>query len=719
MERRRGTRKCVVCDRPTGVDGPVYCMGCSGSFKPVAVKTKGKPDVVDLLSSDDDDDVPAPPPKPRAALKRPAPTASPVQQNGLFHWKPATRSVPLQALQSRTFISVAFDPTQFPPEETQVETTPTKPSTKRTLLLDDTPSPVKVAKRDTGNPAKRKRSPPSSPRPSQDNRVDEFQTPSTPPRLTKKVATSPPLADGSTNASSSTKAALPDDAEEKQPPSTPPRGTAQAPNILVAKRKRPGFVVIPTVEIVSSPAMKPRKALPPRPSLGECSRKLLQFMQNCDSEDDDSDSNDAVYMTNHVVDLSAFSSDESDLEESADDDDDDDPEESAEDSSYEEDFSRKTKSHSSTGRALVRGTCYLCEEEVTSKKLSVECPDCGGVYHVSCAAEYGHDKKAVVCWECEEQDIIDDDELTDTERDMTHSIFQVFKTEPGTEPAANDVDIFNLTERRRIVEGWRQFFDEHTNKYDADFERITKEIEDSTGFNTTLESDLHKVFQHFTNQQIKAEALEAKGVASGTDDEGGFVDLSPPGPVPSKAAVMAAIFPADDDEPSRPVPERPTVTYKVNVVNGLTKLVEQARAYDKHAATKPLPRAVPPPPKSAKKRVPLTTVPKPPVTGSESNPIAMSDSDDEADDEDEAPPPVPPPVPPPRASERKLAPPPAASVDLTLSDSEESDSDGKESVPTNNDPSQCLKAVPGAMTEETSYPAPPTIPSFATSAVTG
>ncbi|EQC26972.1 hypothetical protein, variant [Saprolegnia diclina VS20] len=406
---------------------------------------------------------------------------------------------------------------------------------------------------------------------------------------------------------------------------------------------------------------------------------MLHFVQTCEliNDEDDVDisgsaDDDAVMVIDlddirttvwDVVDLTVESNDESDdgyeaysteLYKSSSDDDDSDM-----DPAFTDSPKKKT---STKTRKRVDGVCFLCDKPADGTKPGVYCGGCERVYHTACAIEYGQE---AVCWECEEREIIDDDELSETDRDRTHAMLHGLR-EVKKEPVANAASA-----RPRVVEGWRQFLDEHTAPYHADFERFTREIENRTGFSTTLEADLQKVFCHFADQQIKAEALEAKQQAAHDAP-------SDPPLLATTAAAVATIFPSNDDDDRRVPPAAPAPIFKMTIVNGLTKLVEQAEADMRNAKLRA------PEKRSAAPRV-FAVRREVSGDGSNANPITLSSDSD--DDDDVAPRPV-------RGMRAAVPAMHCVAADLTVSDSNEEGA----SEPT------------GAAG---TYPAPPVLPTVA------
>ncbi|KAF0710147.1 Aste57867_5598 [Aphanomyces stellatus] len=194
--------------------------------------------------------------------------------------------------------------------------------------------------------------------------------------------------------------------------------------------------------------------------------------------------------------------------------------------------------------------CYFCESVTPPEGLKqgrVQCSDCGGVYHRSCAVEYG---KEAVCWQCEDDDVIDDSDLKEEDQVTTAEIFGVFhvkeeqmETEDEDKDDENDDDdepketsaalvadmpVPDASQvKQTILEGWKQFFDGKTAKYDDDFRAATRAIEEANGFKTALESDLHKLFQHYTNEQVKADADEKSKAAVRPHDGGAHENKEP------------------------------------------------------------------------------------------------------------------------------------------------------------------------------------------------
>ncbi|CAK4629313.1 hypothetical protein AeMF1_014874 [Aphanomyces euteiches] len=249
-------------------------------------------------------------------------------------------------------------------------------------------------------------------------------------------------------------------------------------------------------------------------SNAEFSAAYLHYIQNPDdyaasdyeSGDDDDLDDDTYAMNGKVVNL--CSGDE------------------ASDNSDTEDEAYNIRER--TSRVVPDEPCFLCESKTApdnSKQGRVQCPDCDAVYHRSCAIEYG---KEAVCWLCEDDDLIDDSELTEADRITTAEIFGVFhvkeervetedegdddneeaakQPQPQEEEAVPDASQVKQT----ILAGWKKFLEDHTAKFDSDFQTVTRAIEASNGFKTNLETDLHKLFQHYTNEQAKVEELEKK-----------------------------------------------------------------------------------------------------------------------------------------------------------------------------------------------------------------
>ncbi|ETV91548.1 hypothetical protein H310_13931 [Aphanomyces invadans] len=190
--------------------------------------------------------------------------------------------------------------------------------------------------------------------------------------------------------------------------------------------------------------------------------------------------------------------------------------------------------------------CFICEcrEAPDGVKTSrVQCPDCDGVYHRSCAEAY--DGKQTGCLQCEDNDLVDDSELTEADLATTSQLFGVFhvKEELPQVAQTDDVspsrlddddadEIDDMVEtgatpdvvpdasqvKQTILAGWKRFLDEHTAAFDADFIAATRAIEAENGFKTSLESDLHKLFQHYTAEQAKADELERTQRPSPTND---------------------------------------------------------------------------------------------------------------------------------------------------------------------------------------------------------
>ncbi|KAG9412247.1 hypothetical protein AC1031_015188 [Aphanomyces cochlioides] len=191
-----------------------------------------------------------------------------------------------------------------------------------------------------------------------------------------------------------------------------------------------------------------------------------------------------------------------------------------------------------TSRVMPDEPCFLCESKTApdnSKQGRVQCPDCDAVYHRSCAIEYG---KEAVCWLCEDDDLIDDSELTEADRITTAEIFGVFHVKEERVETEDEGDDDNEEAAKQpqqqeeeavpdasqvkqtILAGWKKFLDNHTAKFDSDFQTVTRAIEASNGFKTNLETDLHKLFQHYTNEQAKVEELEKKKVPSDASADG-------------------------------------------------------------------------------------------------------------------------------------------------------------------------------------------------------
>ncbi|KDO31393.1 hypothetical protein SPRG_04010 [Saprolegnia parasitica CBS 223.65] len=532
-------------------------------------------DVVDLVSSSDDEDdsvvrrpASRPSPSPRAPpasrpapppQQAPSPPALSMQRSTppiFFEWTPALRDDLSRPLMSRCYDALVYDSSDFEKPLRTASPDVEKHSAKRPLRTSDGPTAM------DGNPAKRQRDDDGA------------------PAASNCAVLPPPM---HTSASSGVAAAA---LEHKPAPLAP--GTPAAPHVVTVKRKKPA---LPTSAIVSSPVTKPRRALPPPPPVGECSRKVLLFFQNLKSSDKhDVDisgppDNDVTVVSDDdeeirtklqkVVDLTVESNDDDDDDSSSsdgyeaydmamymsssDDDDDDDP-------AFTD--SPKTKKKQRQPKKRVDGVCFLCNEPADSVKPGVYCDGCDRVYHTACAIEYGQE---AVCWECEEREYIDDEELSDSERDRTHAVLHGIR-EVKKEPTADEAG-------RPRVDGWREFLDENTAVYDADFKRSTREIENRTGFATTLEADLQKVFRHFADQQMKAEALEAKQLAA---RDASTVD-EPPRCVAPRTTV-ATLFPANDDDDMHVPPAAPIL--KMTIVNGLSKLVERAEADLRNARLK-------------------------------------------------------------------------------------------------------------------------------------
>ncbi|ETV81159.1 hypothetical protein H257_05746 [Aphanomyces astaci] len=215
--------------------------------------------------------------------------------------------------------------------------------------------------------------------------------------------------------------------------------------------------------------------------------------------------------------------------------------------------------------------CFICESRSApngGRSMRVQCPDCEGIYHRSCAD--AHDGNQTGCLQCADDDLIDDSELTEADLATTSHVFGAFhvKDEPDPTSSADSlppashlspsrlddddadddmVDSGTLPDvvpdashvKQTILDGWKKFLDIHTAAFDADFVAATRAIEAANGFQTTLESDLHKLFQHYTTEQAKAEELERTQAAAAASSIGAASSS------PCKSAVHDEASPPD------------------------------------------------------------------------------------------------------------------------------------------------------------------------------
>ncbi|OQS03467.1 hypothetical protein THRCLA_04224 [Thraustotheca clavata] len=539
---------------------------------------------------------------------------------------------------------IAIDSSDEESENKQNEQVSKPKSTKRTLNLDENEPRSKALKPNEQNTNKRKRN-------EADRASDEEKLPVPHKRTSKK----PPPAIVEIQD-------LSDDEEES-------KGNQKKANILIPKRKNPALA-IQTVEIFSSPLLKPRKRLPPAPSLGECSWNMLNFIESLaitpksDDEDDEDveeyeesydQTDDPSVLLSETVDLTTSDDEESGYEKEVLEIDSEDSEEY--DSSYEERRSKSRKRSKRRGRReMIKDYCYLCNKLMEKEP----CLGCGRVFHNQCAREYGGGSD-VICWECEEADIVNDDGLTEEGWDIARSVLEglcPIKSE-FPQPKSTENDNPFTTKSREVLERWRNFFDK-TENFNEDFERATREIEENGGFSTSLENDLHKVFQHYTNEQIKAEAVEndtpTSEVISNPDpvvqDEPPrrkfFISQQVANTQQAPSTVVPSLFP-EESEPSLSVdPSRPTTKYAIAVISGISQIVEQNTPENTKQTTAAL---LPPPvkkritpmqiiskyPEPTKSTAAATvqTTPKGPYQGSSNNPIAMESDESESDSEEQ------------------------------------------------------------------------------------